>query len=83
MRRRPHGERSANAFSRWGGVPVELHGRIFYPFFTTKERGSGVGLANAQKVAVSHGGCVQLDDEPWAGARFSLVLPIGSEDTCR
>jgi signal transduction histidine kinase len=61
------------------GVPPELRERIFYPFFTTKERGSGVGLATAQKIVASHGGSLAL--EPAAGpdavrgARFVLRLP--------
>ena len=43
------------------GVAEELRERIFYPFFTTKERGSGVGLALAQKVVASHGGALEVE----------------------
>jgi signal transduction histidine kinase len=57
------------------GVPAELRERIFYPFFTTREGGSGLGLAEAQKVAASHGGSVEVDEAPGGGAVFRLLLP--------
>jgi len=57
------------------GVAPELRERIFYPFFTTKQRGSGIGLALAQKVAASHGGSLELADHG-AGACFRLRLPL-------
>jgi two-component system nitrogen regulation sensor histidine kinase GlnL len=46
------------------GVPAEIEEKIFYPFFTTKQRGSGVGLALAQKIVGSHGGALQLETRP-------------------
>lgn len=59
------------------GVPPELRERIFYPFFTTKQRGSGIGLALAQKVAASHGGSLELAEaDGGAGACFRLRLPL-------
>ena len=45
------------------GVPNELKEKIFYPFFTTKQSGSGVGLAIAQKIVAGHGGALELDSE--------------------
>jgi signal transduction histidine kinase len=57
------------------GVPPELAERIFYPFFTTKPHGSGIGLAHARKVALQHGGCLELASGPGGGARFRLRLP--------
>ena len=56
------------------GIPEELRERIFYPFFTTKEGGSGVGLANAQKVILSHGGSIQVESGP--GATVCVRLPV-------
>jgi signal transduction histidine kinase len=58
------------------GIPEELRDRIFYPFFTTKGRGSGVGLANAQKVIFSHGGSIEVESEPGAGSTFCVRLPL-------
>ena len=46
------------------------------PFFTTKPRGSGVGLATVQKVAAGHGGSVEVGNRPGAGARFTVRLPL-------
>ncbi|HBZ72839.1 MAG TPA: hypothetical protein DEP35_25140 [Deltaproteobacteria bacterium] len=58
------------------GVPADLRERIFYPFFTTKKRGSGVGLAMAQKIVASHGGSLSLEPEGGPGAQFRVRLPI-------
>ncbi len=58
------------------GIPEELRERIFYPFFTTKERGSGVGLALAQKVVASHGGVLELESARGTGATFHVRLPV-------
>lgn len=57
------------------GIPEELRERIFYPFFTTKPEGSGLGLANAQKVVLSHGGSVEVESGPGLGSRFCVRLP--------
>jgi signal transduction histidine kinase len=50
--------------------------RIFYPFFTTKSHGSGVGLATAQKIAASHGGSLELESSLSSGALFRVRLPV-------
>jgi signal transduction histidine kinase len=57
------------------GVPPELREKIFYPFFTTKQRGSGVGLAMAQKIAVAHGGSLELDAGAARGCALVVRLP--------
>lgn len=57
------------------GVPDELREKIFHPFFTTKEDGSGVGLANARKVVASHGGRLELTSAASGGACFQVRLP--------
>jgi signal transduction histidine kinase len=57
------------------GIPPELRERIFYPFFTTKDEGSGIGLAAAQKVLASHGGRIALESPAAGGARFRVSLP--------
>jgi signal transduction histidine kinase len=58
------------------GVPDELAERIFFPFFTTKDEGSGLGLATAQKLALAHGGSLSLERTPGGGALFQLRLPV-------
>jgi len=57
------------------GVPEELRERIFNPFFTTRSQGTGVGLAEAQKVLASHGGTLSVRGEAGQGATFLLHLP--------
>jgi signal transduction histidine kinase len=57
------------------GIAAELREKVFYPFFTTREGGSGVGLASAQKIAASHGGCLELAPGLDGGCAFHLRLP--------
>lgn len=57
------------------GVPEELREKIFYPFFTTRQNGSGVGLATAQKIVASHGGVIELESPPGGGCTFRVRLP--------
>jgi len=67
------------------GIPAEIRNRIFHPFFTTKTRGSGIGLAMARKVVEAHGGWIDVESEPGKGARFSMKIPMppaaGGTDT--
>jgi signal transduction histidine kinase len=56
------------------GVPPEQRGRIFEPYVTTKAGGTGLGLPIAARIAMEHGGSLQLLDSA-RGARFRLSLP--------
>jgi signal transduction histidine kinase len=58
------------------GVPAENRERIFYPFFTTREQGTGVGLADVHKAVASHGGSVEVRDRVGGGAVFVIHLPV-------
>jgi signal transduction histidine kinase len=61
------------------GIPLsDLH-RIFIPFFTTKEKGHGIGLALAHRVITEHGGTLTASNKPHAGATFTIRLPVPSE----
>jgi signal transduction histidine kinase/DNA-binding response OmpR family regulator len=58
------------------GMPPAIQRRVFEPFFTTKgEKGSGLGLATARKVATAHGGRLDVNSEPGVGTTFTLWLP--------
>lgn len=57
------------------GIPEEDLHRIFIPFFTTKSKGHGVGLALAHRVATDHGGTLSAANTPDGGAVFTLRLP--------
>lgn len=56
------------------GVPAENARKIFVPFFTTREGGSGVGLALARQVMIAHGGFVRVADNKGGGAVFQLTF---------
>jgi len=58
------------------GIRKEDLNRIFLPFFTTKQNGSGLGLATAQRIVDQHGGWVRVESEEGKGARFVVVLPV-------
>lgn len=56
------------------GVPASVASKIFVPFFTTKEGGSGVGLALARQVMIAHGGFIRVNPNDSGGATFSLTF---------
>ncbi len=53
-----------------GGVPEPLREKVFEPFFTTGEKGTGLGLAFVREIVRDHGGEVTVDVAPEGGARF-------------
>jgi signal transduction histidine kinase len=57
------------------GVKASIRENIFQPFFTTREGGTGLGLANVKKIVEVHGGRVELDAQDGPGAVFTLFLP--------
>ena len=58
------------------GVDPAAGQRIFRPFFTTKARGTGLGLALVQKIIVTHNGRIAVSKDAAGGARFSITLPL-------
>jgi len=58
------------------GIADEHREKLFYPFFTTKKQGSGVGLSMARKIVDSHHGLVDVESRPGAGAIFIVRLPM-------
>ncbi len=61
---------------RGPGIAPELRDRIFEPFYTTKERGTGLGLATAHRVVEQHHGFIEVNTRPGDGSTFLVYLPV-------
>jgi signal transduction histidine kinase len=59
-----------------GGIPEERLPNIFDPFYTTKDKGSGMGLAVAYRIVREHAGEISVESEVGKGTVFKLCLPI-------
>ena len=70
------GEAVLEVADRGPGLTPEARERLFRPFFTTKERGTGLGLALAKQVADAHGGTLALSDREGGGTVARLVVPV-------
>jgi len=57
------------------GIPPENLKKIFFPYFTTKPGGTGLGLSGAQKILLAHGGNISVASEPGKGTTFTVILP--------
>ena len=57
------------------GIPADSLDKIFDPFVTTKETGTGLGLTICQRIAASHQGIIKAANSPAGGAEFSVLLP--------
>jgi signal transduction histidine kinase len=58
------------------GISLENLDRIFEPYFTTKDGGTGLGLALAHRIILEHKGSIRAENAPDGGARFEIALPI-------
>lgn len=58
------------------GIPKHIQEKIFNPFYTTKQRGAGLGLPLAHQIIVEHGGKMELISSEGFGTTFNIYLPI-------
>src|SRR5512138_2872469 len=69
------GEATIEVRDRGAGLAPEARASLFRPFFTTKDKGTGLGLALAKKVADAHGGALALEDREGGGTVARLAIP--------
>jgi CheY-like chemotaxis protein len=61
------------------GIPKELLASIFDPYFTTKQKGSGLGLATSYSIVKKHDGLITVESEMGKGTIFDIFLPATLE----
>ena len=74
-----HGQRSMaeiQVLDEGQGIPEATRSRLFTPFFTTKDKGLGLGLALCHRIIEEHRGAIQIASEPGRGTAVSCFLPV-------
>jgi signal transduction histidine kinase len=59
------------------GISQENVSKIFNPFFSTKERGTGLGVSIVRNIIEGHGGTIRIESEEGSGTKVSIELPVG------
>lgn len=57
------------------GIPKDIRDKVFLPYFTTKEKGNGLGLATSYSIIQKHGGHLNFESEEGKGTTFHIYLP--------
>ncbi len=63
------------------GISEEIRDKIFTPFFTTKARGTGLGLPTAKRIVEAHRGTIRLESPPAGGTTVIVQLPLADART--
>jgi signal transduction histidine kinase len=58
------------------GIPAEVLDKLFTPFFTTKARGTGLGLSTARRFVEAHGGTLAIESPATGGTTATIRLPV-------
>jgi len=65
------------------GIEPECLKKIFDPYFTTKKKGSGLGLASVFSIIRKHNGNIEADSSPGEGTAFTITLPAARKESCK
>jgi signal transduction histidine kinase len=79
MNGRIHRELEIRVIDEGMGIPPENREKIFDPFFSTKPKGTGLGLALTHKIICAHDGSIEVAPAPERGACFSVFLPVADK----
>jgi len=63
------------------GIASDVLGKVFQPFFTTKRKGTGLGLWLSQRIVQDHGGTIAVESKAGKGATFAITLPTINESS--
>ena len=63
-----------------GGISLETQQHIFEPYFTTKKKGNGLGLATCYSIIKRHGGYITFESQISVGTAFHIYLPVGEKE---
>jgi signal transduction histidine kinase len=72
---RSGGEIEISVSDNGPGIPAEIRDKVFAPYYTSKEAGTGLGLATVETIVSDFGGEIRLDDAFTSGARFVITFP--------
>jgi len=61
------------------GIPKHILNKIFNLYFTTRAKGTGIGLSMVQRIIIEHGGTISVESKESEGTTFSILLPINLE----
>jgi signal transduction histidine kinase len=61
------------------GISAEHLPHLFDPYYTTKQRGFGLGLSMVEQIVQQHEGRIDVASQPGNGSVFTLLLPVGTE----
>jgi len=62
------------------GIDESIRDKVFQPFFTTKEEGTGLGMSIAARIVEDHGGSIDIESNQEGGATFIIALPVKEAD---
>jgi len=80
---RENGAIVAEVQDQGGGIPKEMHDKVFELYFTTKKEGSGIGLAQTYQILQWHYGTVDFESVETSGTIFRFQIPASGADTGR